>query len=950
MSKAQAGRMFADYLKQFQLAKGGGKDHTHTRIPDTKLGIYGGTYRIPDEEYENFMRRYYQHVIIKRNSEFLTEKNLLENGPILIDIDERYEPSIETRQHTEEDIAVFVSTYMDLLKEVIDFNDNAQIKVFIQERDRVTLDESITKDGVHILMCLSLHKGAQMIMRDLMLKELREGRLWSELREKQTNSVEDLIDEAVVKGHANWQMYGSTKPGKHAYVVTRILNFTYCEAENDWEIMEELITDFEWEKNFLMLSARNPKHPKFDISEKYSEKFAAEVNKLTTRKLPTIQSSNKPIVGLGLPMTGLDFSNISSIEELDTLIERCFNIDNDRRNYVYKETHDYTMLLTKEYYGPQSYTNWIRVGWALFNTHKRLMFLTWLKFSAQDGCRNSLRMPGTQQFDWTYVPELWSMWNSWYADERGDNRLTERSIRYWAQKCNPTGYDEVRKLTLNHFIEITLGDGQGNATDYDLANALYYLFKDRYVCVSLKHRQWYEFIDHRWVEIDMASTLRLAISKDMHDVYTNKTREAINAMHTLDHSDERWVKLQRRSHKLAEICIALKTTNKKENIMKEASFLFYDQRFYKSLDQNTHLLGFSNGVFDFNEKVFRRGLPEDYISKTTGINYIPYEQVKNTKEYDELNTFLHQLFPEPTGQLFKYQMDFMSSLCIGGNENHQMCFWLGTGANGKTVLVTLLEKAFGEYKGTVPVTLVTRERLEIGKPNPEVAALVGVRLAVMQETSKTDKINEGPMKDLTGGDPITARAMYKEPFTFRPQFKMVLCTNNLPEIESQDDGTWRRVKVVDFESKFHRRPYSDETHFPKDRYPYQYPIDTKLPKKFDKWAPILMSMLINRVLETNGEVIDCDRVVASSDRYREGQDYLLEFVKENIEPCEGSRLQKTALLPKFRFWFKANHGRGTPKSSELWDFMEKRYGQYKKGWQNIRFIENAGDQDELQQI
>lgn len=947
MSKAQASRMFTDYLKQFQLAKGGGKDHTHTRIPDTKLGVYGGTYRVPEPEYKTFMEKYYDHVFVQRNQEFLTEKHLMEDGPILIDIDERYGTDVESRQHTDDDIATFVSAYMDILKEVLVFEDQASVDVFIQERDQVTLDDNVTKDGVHILICLSMHKAGQIIMRNKMMDEIREGRLWSELRAKQVNSVEDLFDEAIVKGQANWQLYGSAKPGKKPYLVRRILTFVYESAENDWSIMEEETYQYDWKKNFLRLSARNNTHPCPEISDDYKAMFEQEKNKLVARKAPVIQSTAKPSGSQSIAIQHMDFSTIDSQDTLDAMIERCFDID-DRRNYVYKETHDYTMLLTKEYFGPQSYNNWIRVGWALFNTHKRLMFLTWLKFSSQEGCRNTLVDPITGSFDWSKVPELWGMWLSWHMDERADNRLTERSIRYWAQKCNPSGYDAVRKQTLDYFIEETLREGPTTATEYDLANVLFYLFKDRFVCVGLRTKCWFEFIDHRWVEIDSATTLRLAISKDMHDVYTNKTREAINAMHTLEHSDERWVKLQKRSHKLAEICIMLKTTAKKDNIMKEAAHLFYDQRFFKSLDSNTHLLCFNNGVFDFNDGSFRRGLPEDYISKTTGINYTPIDQVKKLREYSELNTFLDQLFPDPN--LRKYQMDFMASLCVGGNENHQMCFWLGTGANGKTALVTLLEKAFGEYKGTVPVTLVTRERLNIGTASPEVAALAGVRLAVMQETSKTDKINEGPMKDLTGGDPITARALYKEPITFRPQFKLVLCTNNLPEIESQDDGTWRRIQVVDFESKFHRKPYEDELHFPKDRYPYQYPIDTKLGKKFDKWAPVLMSMMVDRYLLTRGEVIACDRVVASSDKYREGQDYFLDFVKENIEVFEGSRLQKTALLPKFRFWFKANHGRGAPKSQELWDFMEKRFGQYKKGWNNIRFIEPTNDNDELQEI
>lgn len=951
MTLSKVATMFFNYISQFSLGKGEGKgQYTHTRIPDSKLKIAGGTFRIPDAEYNTFMKKYYTHVFTNGHPEYLTEKHLIENGPVLIDIDERYDKDVFERQHTDDDIITFVQTYMDFVKEMLVIPDKSNVMVFVQERSTVTLDDTVTKDGVHIIIGVSLHKAAQIILRNKMLDEIREGRLWSELRSKQTNTPEDLFDEAIVKGSSNWQMYGSMKPGKKPYMVTRILRYEFQAGEAEWDVYEEEVSDYNWEHDFEKLSARYSKHPEFEFAEAYAEEVEKQKAAMLARKAPLIQSTQAQksmSMASMFSMQNTNFGNIDSEETLDGLIERCFDVD-DRRNYVLKETHDYTMLLTAEYYGPQSYMNWMKVGWALFNTHKSIMFLTWLKMSCKEGCRGTLRDPLTGKFDWSKVPDLWNTWNGFYADERAENKLTERSIRYWAQKCNPEGYDKVRKDTLDYFIEETLRDGPSTATEYDLANVLLYLFKDRFVCVSLKTRLWYEFINHRWIEIDSATTLRLAISKEMVDIYTLKTREAINMLHSLDNSDERWLKLQKRSHKLAEICIMLKTTCKKDNIMKEASHLFYDANFYKNLDSNPHLLCFNNGVYDFNEGAFRKGLPEDYISKTTDINYIPFSQVLKMPEYAEVNEFLDQLFPDPS--LRKYQMDWLASLPVGGNENHHMSFWLGTGANGKTALVTLLEKAFGYYKGTVPVTLVTRERLNIGTASPEVAALAGVRLAVMQETSKGDKINEGPMKDLTGGDPITARSLYKEPVTFRPQFKLVLCTNTLPEIQTQDDGTWRRVQVVNFESKFHRKPFEDELRFPKDQYPYQFPINTKLDKKYAKWAPVIMSMMIEHYKTTRGEVIPCDKVIASSDKYREGQDYFLEFVKENIEPCEGSRIQKTALGPKFRFWFKENHGSGIPKSKDLWDFMEKRYGKYKVGWLNIKFVEPSNDADPINVI
>ena len=85
-----------------------------------------------------------------------------------------------------------------------------------------------------------------------------------------------------------------------------------------------------------------------------------------------------------------------------------------------------------------------------------------------------------------------------------------------------------------------------------------------------------------------------------------------------------------------------------------------------------------------------------------------------------------------------------------------------------------------DYKATVPITLVTQKRTNIGSTSSEIVQLMGVRYAVMQEPCKGEKINEGIMKEITGGDPIQGRALFREAVTFIPQFKLaVVCTNTL---------------------------------------------------------------------------------------------------------------------------------------------------------------------------
>ncbi len=102
----------------------------------------------------------------------------------------------------------------------------------------------------------------------------------------------------------------------------------------------------------------------------------------------------------------------------------------------------------------------------------------------------------------------------------------------------------------------------------------------------------------------------------------------------------------------------------------------------------------------------------------------------------------------------------------------------------------------------LPIALLTQKRAASNSAQGELERTKGRRFAVMQEPSEQDKINIGFMKELSGNDRILCRALYKEPYEFKPQFKMILTCNELPEVPSDDGGTWRRIRVIEFLSKF----------------------------------------------------------------------------------------------------------------------------------------------------
>ena len=115
----------------------------------------------------------------------------------------------------------------------------------------------------------------------------------------------------------------------------------------------------------------------------------------------------------------------------------------------------------------------------------------------------------------------------------------------------------------------------------------------------------------------------------------------------------------------------------------------------------------------------------------------------------------------------------------------------------------------------------------------------------MQEPSEQDKINIGFMKELSGNDRILCRGLYKEPYEFKPQFKMILTCNELPEVPSDDGGTWRRIRVIEFLSKFCENPTKAN----------EFSMDLELSDKFDRWAETFMSMLIERHKHINPNCI-----------------------------------------------------------------------------------------------
>ena len=924
------------YLQEHEHKRSPDKECTHTRIGSKDSGIYAGAYHIPETDWKNFMQTYYQNVIVKGQLEYLTEKQLVENGPIMLDFDFKYDTTITTRQHKPEHIEDALLEYMAEISKLVDITDGTNIEVFVMEKNDVNKLADKTKDGIHIIIGVQMHKALQAILRTAMIPIIKD--LWDDLPIK--NDWHDVFDEGVTKGSVNWQIYGSRKPDHEAYMVKYHYVFNYSTAE-EWTYREHPLNKFSTEKNILKLSARYTEYPGFPMKEEVYEAFEISkrfLNKKEGNKDNAAAANAKQSKKILAASTITSFSDIRDEATLDAELAIMFDLDTiDPTEYKLKEAHDYTMILPVSYYGPGSYNKWIKVGMALRNESPKL-FLTWLKFSCQENCRDTLK-GANGKFDWSSVPELHSTWERFAVNR--SNPLTHKSIMYWGRTEVREKYDEIWKQSTNFYVEQSLQGG----TEFDLAAVLYSMRKDKYVCTSIKNKVWYEYINHRWHEIDSGNTLRMTISKEMHKIYADRLSESFTQVQLMDPSKEEERNAHMKKNKiLAEIAISLKKTQPKQNVMSEACLHFYDKRFLEQLDNNTHLLCFNNGVIDFKQKVFRKGNPEDCLSKCTGNDYTPYDIImkNHSKIVAEINTFMKQVFP--IKEVEEYMWDHLASCLIGVNKNQTFNVYIGCGANGKSMVVDLMSKSLGTYAQSMSATLLTTKPAAIGSTSSELAQTPGARLLTMAETSKGAKLEEGTMKLFSGGDKIQARQLFQESMSFTPQFKMVLMTNHDLEITAVDDGTWRRLRYVDFVSKF----YDYEGQFPRSEYPYQFPRDESLKEKLDDWAPIFISLLVERAFKTDGLVKDCETVLRASKKKRDNSDYLAGFMSDKVRQKEGRKIKKTELLEEFKNWYQENNpGKAPPKGKEVVDMMNLKFGECtKNGWRNVEIIPDDDDEDD----
>ena len=941
------------------------KDSSNIEPTHQEFGQYKKrNFHIADDEYPEFYKLYYLHVLKPNLTHNIIERQLIYKekspGHHLIDLDFRFSADCHTRQYTGEHISTVIQTVLKIYERIFEMDEELHFQIAVLEKPspRVETKNSgtVVKDGIHVMFCVAIDPTVQKYIRFKLIEELPQ--LLSSI--PLINPWEDVIDKAITDGTNGWLLPNSKKENEPShYTITQAYDAYYDTDQEKWTLTSLIQTpppDVDkksfhttqlktyYAQHYKNLFIRNTQIPSLNL---LNDRGADVIQNFKDKhQKPIVHSAPQTTVSIDWQIPVSTIRAVRNLEDA-TLLFNMF-IDNiPFEKYQLRSAYLYTSVLPESFYGPGSYNKWIKVGLVLYNTSSYLL-IVWLMFSAK-----------SPNFQWPAdVESICNHWDNWKKSSKSTDILKIESLIYWCRNEVPEKFEKVHIENIDYLLtqhidaltskQLKSNNERGSTHAY-IAEVAHHIYMHRFKSSSIKNNDWWKITSHYWEKDDSGTTLRRLLSSEFQNLYYAKSyaymRKAVDmksADGVQDTENEEYTRLYEKAEFIRNIANRLGNTKEKDNVMRECRETFYESDFTKHLDQNKYLLCFNNGVIDFKEKLFRPGKPDDYISKCTKIDYVPLNRERDKLIIQEIEEYFHKLFP--VKELCDYMWIHMASFLIGDTQKTQcLHYYIGIGSNGKSLMVNLLEMILGDYAVPLDANFFICARGSRGAATPDLAKLPGARLAITSEPTEGGKqvvLMEGPMKQLTSGvDSIVFRGLYKDEESFVPQAHSIIQSNDYISVKSTDHGTWRRLRVVNFLSLFTDHPVNNDP----DK-PYQYKRDENLKEKFKQWAPVFMAMLVEIAFQYQGSVPMCDYVKKASEYYRKREDYVASFIEDNLEPCPSNpyeRLQKSQVQRAFSEWYMVEYGtKPVAKQNIIYDAIVKKYGEYKTqpstGWDGVR--------------
>ncbi|CCA61450.1 DNA primase [Diadromus pulchellus ascovirus 4a] len=332
----------------------------------------------------------------------------------------------------------------------------------------------------------------------------------------------------------------------------------------------------------------------------------------------------------------------------------------------------------------------------------------------------------------------------------------------------------------------------------------------------------------------------------------------------------------------------VKNYSSMNNIVKSMFDQYFDHKMYLLFEQNTRFIAFNNCVFDIEEWKLVPANPDHYLSIKIHHDLVEWESSPQAaKQFVE--DFFYKIFPDD--ELREYCLDNFARIITGKNVYKQFQFWTGTGNNGKSVCINLMEAVFGKMSMKTPKSIVMGGQVKQGGAAPETYRLKDARLGIIDEVTNNDYLDPGQIKGLSGNDTFYSRDLFqkcKDIKEITPMFFPILITNETPIIKRPDDATWDRIRLIRFESKFKSDVVSFIKNNPGVDHSKVFKADPQVGDKLKKNAKYFLAFFMSRLLKADtidefnsGEVVP-DKVNEGLHNFKSGQNIMRRFLEENF--------------------------------------------------------------------
>ncbi|MBE9438577.1 MULTISPECIES: phage/plasmid primase, P4 family [Bacilli] len=403
-------------------------------------------------------------------------------------------------------------------------------------------------------------------------------------------------------------------------------------------------------------------------------------------------------------------------------------------------------------------------------------------------------------------------------------------------------------------------DDTGNADRF--IDRYGHLYKHSYIT-----NKFYIYDGQKW-KVDDRGAIRKLIDEMIENIKNEKV------LHSEDVTEEEAREAFQKYYKKT------RGTQSKKNIMNE--LMHRKTVTPDEFDNDDMLLNVANGYVDLTS----RELYKHDINRM-------FSQIANTDYSEKMQPsvwldFLNDIFAGDK-EVIRYIQKALGYSLTGSTREQIMFILFGKGRNGKSIFVETIAEILGDYSNNMQAKSLMVQKND--NVNTDIARLSKARFVTSSEPNEGFRFDEGLIKQLTGGDKVTARFLYAEEFEYTPKFKIWVSTNHKPIIRGTDDGIWRRLVLIPF-----------DVQIPEEK------VDKDLKYKLLREAPAILNWMAEGAYMWMREGLELpDKLKDAGQTYRTEMDVVEQFIQEKCKRAEDVRETGKALYEEYKKWADENN-------------------------------------------